>query len=73
MMHIVPKKIEAKKDPMSQFEEIEVRQDSIYANTKAGDPLVPIDDILHPNRNRRERRKAEALARRNRRKGRWGV
>ena len=47
------------------LEEITITKDGIFANTKAGEPMRPLDHILYPNRH--ERRKAQALARRERR------
>ena len=50
---------------MMDLEEIKVTKDGIFANTKEGDPLKPLDHLLYPNRH--ERRKAQAIARRERR------
>lgn len=47
--------------PTLDLEDITVTSRGIFANTKAGDPMQPLDHIIHPNRH--ERRKAQALAR----------
>lgn len=54
-------------DPL-ELDEIMVTKEGWFANTKEGEPLRPIDHVIYPNRH--ERRKHQALNRRDLRKGR---
>ena len=50
-----------KVNELRDLEEITISKDGVFANTKEGDPKVPLDVLIYPNRH--ERRKAAAIRR----------